>query len=493
MAYKFDEAICNKDADGLERLINEAITNINSFNVASQAQIFYCIGTVLGEIDKLRVVSYNEKSYEKQIYYYRKSVELINSNELDAEEYLPYIQGFKCVLHTNYANALNQVGRMVAAIEQYKIALIVNPSFGMANGSLGKAYKFYGHIITDGGHQHHLHHYAYNHLLAAVNSNDPDIYEAAKKAFKSHLDEYSSEYKEKFLSKPLNIKTYSYEDADEHEYRKWVLDNALFLNPLNDLPSAEFVYAHDPLQLPPITTSIDVKKPIYHEMFNQLKQEYIFARFQLYFGLQEFDEPHFADKDTHITNVLDYQQYSIRIEQIKSSFKTLYSLFDKSAFFINEYFELGIKHNDVSFSSIWYKEKQGKVAYKYKNTLDPDNNYAVKALYWIRKDFFRKFHESPYPYAKRVREMRNALEHRYTKVLWDYAIIHDESMNNELALPVSESELKSETLRLLKLVREVIIYLTLAVGISENVKNQGKDEKLIISMPLYNYDDDWKR
>ena len=129
IAQEFDKAICNKDADGLKQLVDKALKNITSYDTASQAQIFYCVGTVLSEIYKLQGVSYCEESYEKQIYYYRKSVELINDNELSKEEYLPYIRGFKCNLYTNYANALNQVGRIIAAIEQYSLALSINPSF----------------------------------------------------------------------------------------------------------------------------------------------------------------------------------------------------------------------------------------------------------------------------------------------------------------------------------------------------------------------------
>ena len=492
LAMQFDEATVNKDADKLKHLIEEALEKIDTYDDASQAQIFYCIGTVLSVIDSISGVVRNEDSYEKQIYYFRRSIEIIEKSEFNRDEYVPYIVGFKCNLYTNYANALNQTGRMVAAIEQYNLVLSVNPSFGMAFGSLGKAYQFYGRLVSDPGHQLHLHHYAYACLSKAVNSDDPNMYDAAKAGFKGYMEQYAPEYIEKILSAPLDIRQFEYSDKNELVYREWVLKNGLFLNPLNDLPYIEFAYATDSLQLPPITTSIDVDKPIFHEMFNQLKQEYIFARFQYYSALKEPDIPHFADKDTHILNLLDYQQYSIRVEQIKSSFRTLYSLFDKVAFFINEYFGLGIRKKDVSFSSIWLSEKRGKDAYKYANSLNVGNNYAIDSLHWIRKDFYRKFHKSPYPQAKRVSDIRHALEHRYTKVYWDLVIDATTDIEDELAITVSEEELKKETLRLLKLVREVIICLSLSVGIEEHKKNKDEEGKLSMSVPLFELKDEWK-
>ncbi len=161
------------------------------------------------------------------------------------------------------------------------------------------------------------------------------------------------------LRSPLNIPQYTYNNQDEYQYRKWALDNALFLNPLNDLPVSEFCFAADVIQLPNIIAKVG-EKPIFHGMFNQFKQEYVFARYQYYYSQQITDEVHFADKDTCLINFADYPQYSIRIEMIKSTFKILYSMLDKIAFFINSYFKLGIRERDVSFHSIWKKRKGRK-------------------------------------------------------------------------------------------------------------------------------------
>jgi len=69
-------------------------------------------------------------------------------------------------------------------------------------------------------------------------------------------------------------------------------------------------------------------------------------------------KPHFSDKDVLLLNTLDYPSYSYGTELIKCAYKTLYSIFDKTAFLINSYFRLGVEEHRVSFRSIWYKDKE---------------------------------------------------------------------------------------------------------------------------------------
>lgn len=61
------------------------------------------------------------------------------------------------------------------------------------------------------------------------------------------------------------------------------------------------------------------------------------AGYLCYQAFYEREEPHFADKETCLLNLYDFPQYSIRIEGLKTSFRQLYSIFDKVAFFVNEY------------------------------------------------------------------------------------------------------------------------------------------------------------
>lgn len=98
------------------------------------------------------------------------------------------------MLLTNYANALDNCGRKIAAIEQYKEALQILPQFGMALGNLGRVYTDYGMLEYDPGHSDYFHFHAYTLMDAATVSSDPNTHEDAKKRFEQVLQCYDEDY-----------------------------------------------------------------------------------------------------------------------------------------------------------------------------------------------------------------------------------------------------------------------------------------------------------
>lgn len=491
LAEKFDFATINKDIEKLEKLLKDAENMLDGENSASQASIYYSIGTAYSDFADLAGVS-GEESIKKQLFCFRKSIKLIETDEYADEKYRPYVLELKQVLYTNYANLLDRCGRKIAAIEQYKKVISINRDFGMANGNLGRAYQHYGMLEYDDGHRDLFHYFAYHHLDRAIHSDDPSIYPEAKDLFKAVINRYHSEYIEKVLKPDLSFSQYICEDPEENEYQNWCLSNGLFLNTLNDLPIVESCFACDVIQLPNMIVSIDAK-PIFHGMFSQLKQEYIYARYIYYSTLESEVEPHFADKETYIKTHTDYAQYSIRLEKLKTAFKTLYGLFDKIAFFLGHYFDLGIKERDINFRSIWKNSSgHGRNVYQHKNILDPHQNFALSSLYWISKDFFEKFENSPNPELKRIKDIRDSLEHKYVKINDAFFEDEVEEYGDGLALYVSDRELYDVTFMLLKILREAIINISLCVNIAEEPKREASKGKPIIPIHLMDYEDDWK-
>lgn len=168
-------------------------------------------------------------------------------------------------------------------------------------------------------------------------------------------------------------------------------------------------------------------------------------------------------------------------------------MFDKIAYFLNSYFDLGIHERDVSFSHIWLIGfGKGKNHYDYKNILNHKENFALESLYWISRDFYDKFEDSPNPQLKRISDVRNALEHKYVKVTngWFPERTHGEI--DDLALYLTEAELSSLTLELMHIVREAIICLSLCVHIEEQENREKNKDKPIMPMQMMEYDDDWK-
>ncbi|WP_317848743.1 LA2681 family HEPN domain-containing protein [Pseudomonas sp. GL-B-16] len=103
----------------------------------------------------------------------------------------------------------------------------------------------------------------------------------------------------------------------EREYRRWRLDNQLFLNPMNDLPAASY----DPLRPPNHNARVGIN---YLAFFNQMKQEYAYARYCLYQG-EHARSVHYADKDIPLAFNCDYALYSTELEHIKTAFRSAYS------------------------------------------------------------------------------------------------------------------------------------------------------------------------
>ena len=293
LSAKFDFAIINKDAEELKELLEEAENVLEEENSASQAMLYYSLGTAYDDYVNL-TGNRNEESLQKILYYFRKSIKLIESEEYD-EKYIPYVLDLKETLYTNYANSLDHCGRKIAAIEQYKKVLSIHKDFGMALGNLGRVYQHYGTLEYDDNHRDLFHYFAYHYLNKAIQSKDPNTHDTAKNCFEKLLNMYAPEYIEKALIPELSFKQYAYDNSEELTYRKWCLHNNLFLNTLNDLPIAELSFAADVIQLPDMIIGKE-DKPIFHGMFSQLKQEYIYARYIYYSTLNSDHEPHFADK-----------------------------------------------------------------------------------------------------------------------------------------------------------------------------------------------------
>ena len=238
LALRFDAATTSKDYETLSALIDEAFELIKTETSASQARLYYSLATTYSDFAKFKGLSKDE-SFKKQLYYFRKSITLINAKEYDKEEYKPFIRSFKAVLFTNYANALDNCGRKIAAIEQYKNALYSLPQFGMALGNLGRVYTDYGILEYDPGHSDYFHFHAYTLMDEATTSSDPNTHDDAKKCFEQVLQCYDEDYIDKLYEVLLEIPDYTYDDPEEYAYRKWSLDNVLFLNTLNDLPGKD--------------------------------------------------------------------------------------------------------------------------------------------------------------------------------------------------------------------------------------------------------------
>jgi hypothetical protein len=401
----------------------------------------------------------------------------------------------QCQILTNLGNNFSHVGRFVGALEYWNKALEINNSFAMAIGNKGYGLIKYAQSLYDDGHATVFFQYAYTQLKKAIESQD--IHENAKKGFQKSINWLESILSEECLKEEFELEDYSLGDSEEEiNYREWCLEKRLFLNPLNDL-GAFSIAGQDILNLPNIVTGID-EGPYYLGFFNQMKQEYVSARYLYYEGIKA-EETHFSDKDVFLYDTLDYPEYSIGVEKIKAAYRMVYSLFDKIAYFLTEYFDLDIK-TKVYFRNLWYWNED------YNNDLKEEfkkkTNWPLRGLFWLSKDLLSEegFEEAIDPEARKIATIRNHLEHKYLKMhveLWrgetskekDYSL----NLKDSLAYSLYRKVFESKTLKLIKLARAALIYLSLAVHREEQVRGEERDNDEIVAPAfLDEFDDKWK-
>lgn len=511
-----DKAFDERDMDNLHKIAEDCLkwVECGDYNLLEKGILAYHGATSNSNYIHLKykgALSYsgdknNEHEFELCLLLFRLSIENLTTyqdrEELkeDSEEF-QFVSIYLLMAYTNYANLLNTCGRVIKALSYLKIG--VGRDFPMAIGNFAGFLMDYAVFDYDSGHQSVFANESYqllNEVLEFENV-EPEAYDHYEDLIKRLRKWYPLE----FLKEPYEFEEYSLGDSEEEiNYRNWCLENTLFLNTLNDaFPYS--VSANDILHLPNIVTKID-EGPKYHGLFNQIKQEYVSARFMVYDALS-FKGAHFSDKDVHLVNTLDYPTYGVSIEKVKYSYRSLYSLFDRIAFFINEYFEIGIKDRDVSYRSIWQgRINKGKNSYnlkmnlKSKMTDEETFNLPLIGLYWLCKDIGKQKVKHHYiePAIEHISKIRHHLEHRYLKVhdslLYPITSRSQPEREDSLAYSITVDEFKSAVMQLLTYVREGIILLTMAVHLEEQFKRKGeKSAKRIMPMHMDQYDDDWKQ
>ena len=378
---------------------------------------------------------------------------------------------FACQIRTNLANRLNALGRPVAANEQWMKVLRTIPNFAKALANRAQMVAFYAGKLYD---QNHI-----PLLLAAARS----LFDAALDgdAFWESGDRDSIaprliEQREQ-IAHYLNRIDYD-EDFDlnrwslgstskERSYRRWCSQERLFLNPLNEA-YADTVAATDVLHLPSHAYEIG-GAPRFPAYYNLLKQEYVSARYRLYRAIHEEDSE-FLMRDVRMLDSGEGQVLGHYTEDLRSAFRSSYAIFDKIGLFLNDYFEIGLKPRDVTFRRVWSERKSNKeieIRQKFNGRL----NWSLRGLYFLSKDLFdQNFKEVSEPDAHDLARLRQQLEHRFLS--FQHFVI-DESTETHQFISIDEFEKKA--LRLLKMAREALIYVSLAMHREETLRKDSSE------------------
>jgi len=373
----------------------------------------------------------------------------------------------------------------------------------MAQGNRAYGLICYSKALYDEGHQPIFLTHAYVGLRAALATAPDDPHGVdhwARDYFTKQQAWLESLIKPEHLNKGTEMEEFPLGDSKgEIKYRKWCLNNRLFLNPLNDLGPYS-IAARDVLTTPSIVVKTH-EGMHFQGFYNQLKQEYVAARYLYYEGTTSA-KPHFSDTNVLLYNTLDYPSYSLATEKVKVAFRMVYSLLDKMSFFLNHYLALGIPENDVSFRRFWYSNTSRPRQRTLRAEFENCENWPLRGLFWLSKDLFENaqdFKECLEPDAQELALVRNHLEHKYLKLHefeWSRPTSDDDlfhSRFDSLAFSLSRRDFEAKALRLIKMVRAALVYLSLAIHCEERQRARARPEGLVLPMYVDTYDDDWKR
>jgi tetratricopeptide (TPR) repeat protein len=404
---------------------------------------------------------WNDPDLGEEIRHLRLALQTTGWTELH-----PYQQ---CQILTNLGNALLRCGRCVEALEWYERALAVDTGFGMAVANRGLALVSYATFVHEPTRRNAAVRAARADLARAL---ELTLEEGARDTVGAALARLESLAPAGFSwDQEVSPGTLERFPANDRPYRRWGLTNRLFLDELNDL-SSWAVGARDTLSLPGHVAPLN-EGPRFIGFFNQIKQEFVAARWMLFEGLRQ-DEMHPADAEVILADTMDYPVYSFRTEQLRTAFRSSYSLLDKLAFFLNQYLRLGIPDKRVTFREIWFASC--KPTKRLNPALVQPLSDPLRALVWIAQDLFEP--DSAYgtallPDAKDLWEIRRHLEHRYLKLHgegwseeWNAASWR-EGLRDDLAMSLDQDVFAGKTLRLLKMVRAALMYLVWAIQAEE--------------------------
>ena len=373
-----------------------------------------------------------------------------------------------CQIRTNLASRLNALGRPVAANEQRHRVLVQVPGFAKALAGHADALAYLAKTIYDEGHMLHLWAAARSRFDAALDesaiweSGDRDSLAPGLKARRDWLDETLrlNGYDEGFDPNRWSLGS----TDEEREYRRWCLQERLFLNPLNEAYT-DSVAATDVLHLPSHTYRFP-ETPRFPAYYNLMKQEYVSARYRLYCATRGGGSE-FAMRDVLILDGGEGQVLGHFTEELRSAFRSAYSVFDKIGLFLNDYYQIGMKPRQVSFRGVW-SEKPHSASFEVRTMFKGHPNWPLRGLYFLSNDLFDKsFKEVAEPDAANLAQLRQQAEHRFLS-LQEYE--HGESTETHRLMAIDDFQRKA--LRLLKLAREALIYVSLAMHREEALRSE---------------------
>ena len=296
----------------------------------------------------------------------------------------------RCQIRTNLGNRLKRLSRPVAANEQYLKVLEIDSHFAKALLNRADAIGYYAGDLYDKGHTDVLLAAARKFIDSALDrkahweSDDRDSFAAQWGAKRNKIAAFLEDVE---YNEQLDLDQWSLGATEEERtFRRWCLHRRLFLNPLNEVYT-DSVASTDVYHLPSHIYKVG-EAPRFPAYFNLLKQEYVSARYRLFKAVHE-DDPDFLMRDVLMLDSGQGQALGHYTEELRSAFRSAYSIFDKIGLFLADYFGIDIKPKNVTFRHIWY-EKPGNPNSAIWPIFSGSRNWPLRGLFFLSKDLLDK-------------------------------------------------------------------------------------------------------
>jgi tetratricopeptide (TPR) repeat protein len=191
--------------------------------------------------------------------------------------------------------------------------------------------------------------------------------------------------------------------------------------------------------------------------FNEMKQQFAVARLLLFESIVDPSKSAESDDLTFYLDLSDHSVYGVRSGKLKIAYEAAFNIFDKLAFFLNDYLQLGIRERDINFRGIW-KDTNKKIR---PELLKHSSDY-LRALYELSKELPSLAHFGMFT------DVRNMLTHRYF-------VLHTQSGDWRIGADGDEyhagyKEFSTLTLQILGLAKAALVYLIAFVRSTESQK-----------------------
>lgn len=524
MANLADELILNKNKKfDLTEFLKVHLENDFLFSDGfCEGYFYYILGNCSSNLYQYSCESWFSKNLIDTVKLYEKSVLLLEKHKNDI--------GLLSFALTNLGNFLSSQGRCFCAQFYWDKAIELGGNLvaivAKAEGILFRATQLFDESHTQ------IHYYYCNNLIKIGLENLDKLEEEQKIPLlpNGSLNKFYSWFENNFKEEDFNfLEEYKQNTRSKVEarYLNWVADKKLFINDLNDLCNYQIVY-QDILGLPTIKYKINSllslkESLVIHSNFDELRNDFTYARF-LIFQASEINQEskHFYNQTYPYIEDTLHAIDNLKTSHMKSAFKILYSIFDKSAYLLAKYLNLDIDDLHITFSKIFGKNENKN--FKPRAELEQSSNLFLHALFYILKEI--EVGNNSQDEKHRLAKIRNHLEHRSLRIVDDFGYelntkydqvtpykvcnalerktylekenlknsseyqklisdINDKKIKEDYVFEMPLAEFEKSLMDLARLVRNSIMYLSLAIQFEERQKLEGGDELILEkSLPL---------